>query len=115
MDFVNRSQQDSLFWVVRISGMNEFIGLVSLEKYHDGEDIELSYQFLSKFWGKGLATEVIGALIQYSFDELKLNKIVAETQTANTRSFNLLERVGMTRIKNITRFGEEQAVYCIDR
>lgn len=79
--------------VVRIKN-NEFIGLVSLDKHVDG-DKEVSYEFLTAWWGQGYATEVIGQVIKYAFEELEIVKLLAETQTANLSSCKLLERVGM--------------------
>jgi [ribosomal protein S5]-alanine N-acetyltransferase len=54
-------------------------------------------------------------LIEYAFNELGIQKLVAETQTANIRSCKLLEKVGMIMEQRIIRFGAEQAVYSIQR
>ena len=63
--------------------------------------------------GKGYATEVVKELIGYAFEELRLAKVIAETQTANILSCKLLERVGMELEQKIQRFGAEQAIYAI--
>lgn len=65
--------------------------------------------------GGGLATEVIGKLIDYAFNDLGLLSLVAETQTANKQSCRLLERVGMTLENKLHRFGEEQSLFRIER
>jgi len=103
------------FWCVRIIENDQFIGLVSLDRYHDGKNIELSYEFLPQHWGNGHATEVVRKMIYYSFTEIDLPKLVSETQTANASSCKLLERVGMQLEKRLMRFGAEQAVYSIER
>jgi [ribosomal protein S5]-alanine N-acetyltransferase len=54
-------------------------------------------------------------LIEYAFNELGIQKLVAETQTANIRSCKLLEKVGMIMEQRIIRFGAEQAVYSIQK
>src|SRR5699024_11286264 len=56
-------------------------------------------------------TEVVGHIIDYSLSELALSKIVAETQTANTASCKLLEKLGMTLERIVYRFNAEQAIY----
>lgn len=115
-DLIEKSKQDeSFYFVVKLIDTESFIGLVSLDKYHDGENIEISYEFLPAYWGTGLATEVIIRVIEYSFDNHALKSLVAETQTANLRSCALLERVGMKLIKKTNRFGAEQAVYYLRR
>lgn len=104
--------KDSFYWTVREKMAGEFIGLVSLDPHHE-DDIEISYQFLPDWWGKGYAAEVVQKIIHYALNELKLERLVAETQTANTASCRLLERVGMKFEKTVIRFGEEQSIYSI--
>ncbi|WP_405098722.1 GNAT family N-acetyltransferase [Oceanobacillus sp. FSL H7-0719] len=106
---------DSFYWAVREKHTDQFIGLVSLNPHHDSIYLEVSYQFLPNWWGKGYATEVIQLIIIFALNELSLSKVVAETQTANTSSCRLLERLGMKLEKTIKRFGAEQAIYSISR
>ncbi|MEC0666389.1 MULTISPECIES: GNAT family N-acetyltransferase [Priestia] len=113
-DMLN-SGNDSFYWVVREKHTDNFIGLVSLDPHHEKVHLELSYQFLPKWWGKGYATEVVQLLINYALNELKLSKVIAETQTANKSSCKLLERIGMNLEQTITRFGAEQAIYSIKK
>lgn len=107
------SDENSFYWVVRLKDTNEFIGLVSLDKHHDGVSIELSYQFIPRMWGYGYADEVTREIIDYAFDILKLEKIVAETQSANISSCKLLKKLGMCLQQTIQRFGAEQHIFCI--
>lgn len=111
-DMLNAGK-DSYYWVVREKHTDNFIGLVSLDPHHEEVYLELSYQFLPKWWGKGYATEVVQGLINYALNELKLSKVIAETQTANKASCRLLERVGMKFERTLTRFGSEQVIYSI--
>lgn len=78
-----KSIDDSIYLVARKKDNKEFIGLVSLDLHHDGVSTEISYQLLSKFWGCGYASEVVQEVINYASNELGLEKLVAETQTAN--------------------------------
>ncbi len=111
-DMLN-SGTDSMYWVVREKHTDDFIGLVSLDPHHDGDYLEISYQLLPNWWGKGYASEVVQLLIHYALNELNLSKVIAETQTANTSSCKLLERLGMELERTISRFGAEQAIYSI--
>ncbi|MBY0121623.1 GNAT family N-acetyltransferase [Bacillus sp. S/N-304-OC-R1] len=107
------SSTDSYYWVVREKHTDSFVGLVSLDPHHEGVYHELSYQFLPKWWGNGYATEVVQLIVNYALNELKLSKVIAETQIANKSSCRLLERIGMNFERTITRFGAEQAIYSI--
>ncbi|WP_253300427.1 GNAT family N-acetyltransferase [Paenibacillus lautus] len=113
LDTLNRNDKaDSFFWVVRLKGSNQFIGLVSLDKHIDG-GTELSYEFLPFYWGQGFASEVTIRVIKYAFAELGISKLLAETQIANLGSCKLLERVGMKMERTIQRFGAEQGIFSI--
>ena len=109
------SDKNSMYLVIRLKDNDEFIGLISLDKHHNGLDTEVSYQFLPKYWGYGYAKEVVRRIIDYAFDELKLEKLVAETQSANKNSCKLLQKVGMSLEQTITRFGAEQNIFSISR
>ncbi|MCU6713143.1 GNAT family N-acetyltransferase [Paenibacillus sp. J5C_2022] len=112
---IKTSQNGSYFFTIRLQETGEFVGLVSLDEYHDGNETEISYELLPSYWGMGLGTEIIGRVIKYAFDDLGLKKVVAVTQTANKKSCKLLESVGMVLIKKINRFGTKQAVYYKDK
>ncbi|MGE7090079.1 GNAT family N-acetyltransferase [Lysinibacillus sp. NPDC048646] len=99
------------FFYITLKETKEFIGLVSIDEYHEAEVYELSYQFLPQYWGKGYAFEVLSEVRDYGIYCLKLAHLVAETQTANIASCCLLEKLGMQKIKELERFGHKQAVY----
>jgi RimJ/RimL family protein N-acetyltransferase len=48
-------------------------------------------------WSQGFATEAAGALLQWAFDTLDLNRVQAETDTRNTASSRVLEKLGFIR------------------
>lgn len=102
---------DDHYFIIRDKPSNDLIGLVSLDKHHDGISTEISYQLLPVWWGKGYGKEVVETVLEYAFSELGLPVIVAETQTANLASCKLLEGVGMRLRDKVFRFGAEQAIY----
>ena len=48
-------------------------------------------------WGQGFATEAVGALLQWAFDTLDLNRVQAELDTRNAASARVLEKLGFVR------------------
>ena len=48
-------------------------------------------------WGQGFATEAADALLHWAFDTLDLNRVQAETDTRNTASGRVLEKLGFVR------------------
>ncbi|MGL4731569.1 MAG: GNAT family N-acetyltransferase [Clostridium sp.] len=107
--------ENSYYWVVRLKCNNEVIGLVSLDKHHDGFSTEVSYQFMPEYWGYGYAEEVIRKIIEYAFNSLIIKKIVAETQSANKASCKLLLKIGMSLEQIVSRFGAEQYIFSISK
>ena len=85
-----------------------------MDPHHIGNDIEVSYQFLPKWWGAGYATEVMKEIFKFAFESLNLPRVIAVTQTANISSRKLLERLGMKLISKYQRFGAEQSLYSIE-
>ena len=97
--------------VVCLSHNETIIGLISLAPYTQTGEIEISYQFFTNFWGKGYAFETLNAVISQAFEAHEIPYLFAETQSANTRSTALLEKLGMTHVKSLTKFSAEQRVY----
>lgn len=57
----------------------------------------IGYRFNPAYWGRGLATQAVTALVEYGFSTMKLHRIRAGVDVRNERSWKLLERIGMRR------------------
>ncbi|WP_219836796.1 GNAT family N-acetyltransferase [Paenibacillus sp. R14(2021)] len=55
---------------------------------------EIGYELSPSVWNRGIMTEVLKAVIQFGFEELRLNRIEACIDPANSRSRKLLLRSG---------------------
>lgn len=55
-----------------------------LTPHYDGEYTQISYMFLSSFWGNGYAYEAVSQVLYHSLENNVNNKLVAEAQSANT-------------------------------
>jgi len=88
-------------WVVELPGEAIFIGVVGLEtvsyEAHFTPAVEVAWRLARPYWGHGYATEAAGAALDYGFDKLGLDEIVAVTVPANQRSRRVMERLGMKR------------------
>ena len=79
----------------------EFLGICGLIKRDELDDVDLGYGFLPEAEGKGYATESSRAMVDYAKDHEGLNSLVAITQSRNTGSIKVLEKVGMHFEKEI--------------
>ena len=101
-------------FVARQKDTSEFLGMLFICPHHELEDKEVSYMLLPQYWGLGYATETVIAVLEFCKTELKLNRVVSETQTANGASCRLLEKLGYRVESEAERFGAMQAIYVYD-
>jgi ribosomal-protein-alanine N-acetyltransferase len=57
---------------------------------------EIGYALSKEYWNKGIITEAALRIIEFGFNEMKLNRIEARCQTENTASAKVLQKIGFT-------------------
>lgn len=57
-------------------------------------EAEIGYWIGEPYWGQGLIPEAVNKLLEYSFDELKLNRIWCGYFDGNTKSKRVAEKCG---------------------
>lgn len=79
-----------------------FIGLCGLSmppwESHFTPCVEIGWRIARAHWGQGYVTEAAEAEFDFGFDVLKEAQIYSFTVAANTRSWRVMERLGMTRV-----------------
>ncbi|MBK8799824.1 MAG: GNAT family N-acetyltransferase [Anaerolineales bacterium] len=77
---------------------DRFIGWCSLMNWDAVyRSAMLGYCFDGSAWGQGFATEAAGALLQWAFNTLDLNRVQSEADTRNAASGRVLEKLGFLR------------------
>ncbi|SRR5579875_88200 len=74
-----------------------FIGWCSLRWNPVHRKASLGYCLDDAAWGHGYATEAAGCLLAWAFETLDLNRVQAVTDTRNTASARVLEKLGFVR------------------
>ena len=75
-----------------------FIGWCGLTRWNpDYRSAAMGYCLDDAAWGQGYATEAAGAVLQWAFATLDLNRVQAETDTRNAASARVLEKLGFLR------------------
>lgn len=87
------------------------IGFGGLHYKTEGGNINISYIIDKNLWGNGLGYETCLALLDYGFNILGLDKIVAEIDPQNIPSINLIEKCGFKFNKTIEYKGYERLEY----
>jgi RimJ/RimL family protein N-acetyltransferase len=72
-----------------------FIGWFHLSNWNSTyRSASMGYCFDDEAWGHGFATEAGGAVLNWAFETLDLNRVQAETDTRNLGSARVLEKLG---------------------
>jgi [ribosomal protein S5]-alanine N-acetyltransferase len=80
---------------------NRYIGHTAIRpRPTKTDEWEISYILKKDEWKKGFATEIAKKLVQFGFDELKLNAVFATVDTDNFASIHILEKIGMKKVKD---------------
>ncbi|WP_202077630.1 GNAT family N-acetyltransferase [Caldalkalibacillus salinus] len=59
--------------------------------------IEIGWRLVKEAWGNGYATEGAKACLAYGFNELKFKDVYSFTTKLNTRSENVMRKIGMSK------------------
>ena len=73
----------------------KFAGWCGLWELKESGETEVGYAIAREFWGKGYASESAKAFLEYGFNKLNLEKIVAVAREENTASRRVMEKIGM--------------------
>jgi ribosomal-protein-alanine N-acetyltransferase len=88
-------------WAVESLKEGTLIGSTGLQhprfEAHFTPCVEVGWKFAAPYWGRGYATEAARAGLQFGFEQLRLNEIVAFATRANHRSLRVMEKLGMQR------------------
>jgi [ribosomal protein S5]-alanine N-acetyltransferase len=97
-DLEAAARRDMVSWAVTLRDDDRAIGKCVL-MHHSlaNRRAEIGYVLNRAYWGKGLMTEALRALISHAFGALELHRLEADTDPANAGSLRLLERLGFRR------------------
>ena len=59
--------------------------------------VETGWRLVRPYWGQGYALEAARRSLQFAFEQLGLDEVVAFTVPGNVRSWGVMERLGMRR------------------
>lgn len=71
------------------------IGFCGLQPLPETADIEIGWWLARAWWGRGLATEAARVALRDGFERVRLRRIVAIAQPANTASIGIMRKLGM--------------------
>ena len=102
--------------VLRETG--EMIGVSGLIVWPDidgAQELEVAYLLDRPWWGRGLATEVAGAISDFAIDELGRERVVSCIYPENAASIRVAEKIGMRFEKDFDWAGHTLSLYSLTR
>lgn len=82
-------------WVISVKEGGELAGMISMRP--EGWRVELGYVLGRRWWGRGLMTETVRAVIDYTLSEPEVFRVWAVCDVENAASARVLEKAGMRR------------------
>lgn len=113
LDAMEKSAHENGFcrWKVIEKSSGEIIGSCGFGRIEETNEIELGYLLAQKHWGKGYATEIAEATLDYGFNKLGFREIIALTDLENIASQKVLEKIGFSKRGLEIIGGEENLVF----
>ena len=95
---VKLKEKTAYNWCVEHKEIKRVIGTCTLLDCElERKFTEMSYKILPKYWGQGIATELLPYVVTFVFETLELNRINAFVDTRNVASLKLLENIQFNR------------------
>jgi RimJ/RimL family protein N-acetyltransferase len=97
-DLESMAAGNCIYWGIEDDTTGSLIGTCTLFKFDDkNRRAEVGYILNRSHWRRGLMSEAMAAMIEFSFNTLELHRLEADTDPNNAASNALLEKFGFKR------------------
>lgn len=90
-------QKQAIFWGISFKSSSEIIGFCKCEIEIPKVRADFGYDLNPKHWNKGIITEALSAIMNFTFNALDVNRIEATVSTENIASIKVLKKLGFTQ------------------
>ncbi len=97
MAYQGLKEESRFIFALRLKPDDDFIGGMGLTLAKAHHRAEMGYWVGEPYWNKGYASEAAAAVLQFGFEQLKLNKINATHLDTNPASGKVMTKNGMIR------------------
>lgn len=96
---VQLAKERTLFhWFVATLEQDRVVGHATLFQWvRDQRRAEIGYSVRKDLWGRGIATEAVSTLLDFSFGSLQLRRVEADVDPRNHGSLRVLAKLGFER------------------
>lgn len=96
-DWLNRYSHNNFYqWAITYRSIDEPIGAIGLFVVNESDMCgDFGYSISRKFWGMGIATEALKAVLKFAFDNVGFNRIESYHSINNPASGKVMLKAGM--------------------
>jgi ribosomal-protein-alanine N-acetyltransferase len=102
-------------WALVLKETGALVGYCGLSSGNKEVGVELAYMLSRGAWGRGLALEAGRACLRYGFERLGMRSVAGLTRRENGRSRRVLERLGMSFVRDAQFYGLDCVHYIVAR
>jgi ribosomal-protein-alanine N-acetyltransferase len=81
-------------WAITRKEDNILIGSCGFGAWVEGHQAEVGYELGRAWWGQGIMTEALQAILSRGFREMRFHRVIADVMVANAASMRVLGRLG---------------------
>jgi RimJ/RimL family protein N-acetyltransferase len=101
-------------WGVLLDGGQEIIGWAGLQYLPELDETEVGFLLDRPWWGNGYATEAAQASLNFGFDYIEMDHMIALVHPENLASKRVIEKCGLVYQETLTLWGIELERYRIE-
>ncbi len=88
----------SIYWALARKDNNKLIGSCGFNYWNrDHKRTEISYDLNKKYWGKGIMTSTVKAVLAFAFTRMDLHRVEATVTPTNQASLGVLKKMGFQK------------------
>lgn len=87
----------AIFWGISLKNQSEITGFCKCEIEIPKIRADFGYDLRPEYWNRGIMTEALGAVINFTFNKLEINRIEASVSNENNPSIRVLEKLGFVK------------------
>ena len=91
---------EALHWGIFLKNTSDLAGTCGYYRGYANNSGEIGYILRPSFYGLGIMTEAVNLIVNFGFDILKLQSVVAYTDPTNSASIAVLQRAGFNKVRN---------------
>lgn len=93
----------------------EYMGFTGLKYIEELDEVDIGYRIKRNFWRQGYAYESALPCLDFAFNDLGLERVIALANPENEASTSLMKKLGLTYEKEVHIYDEDAVYYALNK